>query len=152
VLATTLVLQQGQSCCITGSSSSSSRTILLPPQQLAAAAAEGNNTASLRLRLHFNLTGGRLMLRNLTVSGYTGGNSRGGGGVLIQRAAVGAGDVYEVTPASSGATLVADNVTFRQVHTGHALRHCLPPLCACSSYGDTLHGDTTSMVECRWCF
>uniref|UniRef100_A0A383W2A6 Pherophorin domain-containing protein n=1 Tax=Tetradesmus obliquus TaxID=3088 RepID=A0A383W2A6_TETOB len=41
VLATTLTLQQGQSCCVTGSSNGS-RTILLPPKPKAAA---GNSTA-----------------------------------------------------------------------------------------------------------
>jgi hypothetical protein len=73
VLDTTLVLEQGQSCCISGSSNGS-RTVLLPPKPTAAA---GNSTA--RRHLHFMLAGGRLMLRNLTVSGYSGGNSKGGG-------------------------------------------------------------------------
>uniref|UniRef100_A0A383VZA6 Right handed beta helix domain-containing protein n=1 Tax=Tetradesmus obliquus TaxID=3088 RepID=A0A383VZA6_TETOB len=56
------------------------------------------------------------MLCNLTVSGYAGGNHRGGGGVLIQRAAGGAaGDDGGVAPAGTGATLVADNVTFSHI-------------------------------------
>ncbi|WIA20430.1 hypothetical protein OEZ85_004843 [Tetradesmus obliquus] len=111
VLATTLTLQQGQSCCITGSSNGS-RTILLPPKPAAAA---GNSTA--QQQLHFKVTGGRLVLHNLTVSGYAGGSYRGGGGVLIQRAAGGAaaGDEGGVTPAGTGATLVADNVTFSHI-------------------------------------
>ncbi|WIA20431.1 hypothetical protein OEZ85_004844 [Tetradesmus obliquus] len=111
VLATTLTLQPGQSCCITGSSNSS-RTILLPPKP---AAAGGNSTA--QQQLHFRLTGGFLVLRNLTVSGYAGGSHRGGGGVLIQRTAAGGAAVDEggVTPAGTRATLVADNVTFSHI-------------------------------------
>jgi hypothetical protein len=113
VLNTTLILKHGQSCCISGSSNGS-RTILLPPKPTPAA---GNSTA--KRHLHFALTGGRLMLRNITVSGYTGGSSKGGGGVLIQRAAVDEGD-GGATLADTSATLVADHVIFRQVHNQHA--------------------------------